>query len=121
MYGGEFPKQAVLALQFIHLPFMQSTNGAYPVRLFIRHKVRAKLVQALDLNSEETTLDAPLLWDVTNIGLQPRTSPDLYRPYPTRDQAAQVEDRTANKIAAAYIRIKQQSSDPRVQDLNRLL
>ncbi|HEY9877319.1 MAG TPA: hypothetical protein V6D29_02630 [Leptolyngbyaceae cyanobacterium] len=100
---------------------MQSINTAYPVRMFIRHKARHKLAEALQLTQAEPTFDAPLFWDVTNTLLQPSTSPNLYRPYPSRDQAAQVEEHTADAIASAYLRIKQQASDPLVQDLNKLL
>ncbi|MBD0270084.1 MAG: hypothetical protein ICV77_17540 [Cyanobacteria bacterium Co-bin8] len=96
-------------------------NSVYPVRLFIRNKARDKLLEALGGNPSEVSLDGPLLWDVTNTLLQPTTSPNLYRPYPSRDLAAQVEEQTADEIASAYIRIKQQATNPLVQRLNQLL
>ncbi|HEY9736908.1 MAG TPA: hypothetical protein V6D06_11515 [Trichocoleus sp.] len=102
-------------------PDMQSTNGAYPVRMLIRHKVHTKLIAALDTDQGKVPLDAALLWDLTNTLLQPSTSPNLYCPYPSRDQAAQVEEQTADEIAAAYIRIKHRADHPLVQELNRLL
>ena len=96
-------------------------NGVYPVRRLIRCKVRDKLVEALGGKPSQVSLDNSLLWDVTNTQLQPTTSPNLYRPYPSRDLAAQVEEQTADEIASAYIRIKQQASDPLVRRLNQLL
>jgi hypothetical protein len=100
---------------------MQSVDGTYPVRLLIRHKAHTRLVAVLHNQQLAPPLDGALLWDVTNTLMQPSTSPDLYRPYPSRAQAAQVEEQMAAAIAAAYLRIKQQAARPLVQRLNRLL
>lgn len=100
---------------------MQSVNKTYPVRMLIRHKAHTQLVARLHDQPLAPPIDGALLWDVTNTLMQPSTSPALYRPYPSRAQAAQVEEQMAAAIAAAYIRIKQQASRPLVQQLNRLL
>lgn len=89
--------------------------------MFIRSKVRGKIMAALQGDRAEPSLDGSLLWNIINTRLQPSTNPDLYRPYPSRALAAQVEEKTAHEIATTYLQIKEQAVNPLIQALNRLL
>lgn len=100
---------------------MQSTNSAYPVRMFIRHKAQVKLASAITHHHIDPPVDALLFQDITGTLLQPAVHPDVYCAYPNRDAAMQVEEQVSSEIADTYVRIKRQQSDPLVQQLNDLL
>lgn len=100
---------------------MEPVNSVFPVKMFIRHKARQKLVAFFRSSSEEAELDEALLNDVANTLLQPATSSQVYQPCRCRDEAIRIEEEVADSIAATYLRIRRQQSDPLIQQLNNLL
>ena len=103
-----------------HSP-MELAHDSYPVRAFIRHKARMKILHANGDTKLCPTIDQTLLRELTETLFQSQKGNAIYAPYPSRKAAEAIEERFADEIATTYRHILSQRANSQIQWLNTLL
>lgn len=100
---------------------MELTNSSFPIRAFIRHKAKVRIINPFNTAGLCPSFDEKLLKELAATLFRSTQWRESFRPYPTREAADAVEDDLAADLAEMYRRVKQNQADPLVQRLNALL
>ncbi|MEM9944910.1 MAG: hypothetical protein AAF810_02475 [Cyanobacteria bacterium P01_D01_bin.36] len=94
--------------------------GASPVNQMINPDPDARYEPLVE-DEAEAVIDESLLGEIIPTALMAERHPELYRAYPTQQQAQQVESRIIDEIVETYKSIKLNQQNPEVTALNALL
>lgn len=100
---------------------MELASNSYPVRAFIRHKAKMRVLEAESMGISCLAFDESLLQELSTTLFQSERGAPIFTAYPNRQAAEAVEDQFALELAETYRYIKQRKTDTQVQRLNSLL
>jgi hypothetical protein len=100
---------------------MELAGDSYPVRAFIRHKAKMRVLEAESMGIGCVAFDEPLLQDLSTTLFQSERGAAVFIAYPSRQAAEAIEDQFALELAEIYRHIKQRKANAQVQRLNSLL